>query len=51
MDGIGIRREVLDSLRAGRTRRISLGTASVRGATTAPARLPDPALAQSAAPS
>ncbi len=48
-DPLTATREVLDSLRAGRTRRISLGTASVRGATTAPARLPDPALAQSAA--
>ena len=44
-DPLTATREVLDSLRAGRTRRISLGTASVRGATTAPARLPDPALA------
>jgi diacylglycerol kinase family enzyme len=48
-DPLAATREVLDSLRAGRTRRISLGTASVRGATTAPARLPDPALAQAAA--
>src|SRR5918997_735434 len=48
-DPLAATREVLDSLRAGRTRRISLGTASVRDASTAPARLPDPALAQAAA--
>jgi diacylglycerol kinase family enzyme len=41
--------EVVESLRAGRTRRISLATASVRGASATPARLPDPALAQAAA--
>ncbi|MGY1630414.1 diacylglycerol/lipid kinase family protein [Geodermatophilus sp. SYSU D01186] len=41
--------EVTASLRAGRTRRISLGTASARGATGAPVALPDPAQAQRAA--
>jgi diacylglycerol kinase family enzyme len=41
--------EITDSLRSGRTRRISLGTASARGATGAPVELPDPARAQQAA--
>ena len=48
-DPLAATNEVLDSLRAGRTRRISLATASARGASSAPARLPDPALAQAAA--
>ncbi|HZH18596.1 MAG TPA: diacylglycerol kinase family protein [Geodermatophilus sp.] len=48
-DPLAATTEVLDSLRAGRTRRISLATASARGASSAPARLPDPALAQAAA--
>ncbi|MBB3085987.1 diacylglycerol/lipid kinase family protein [Geodermatophilus sabuli] len=48
-DPVRAAREIADSLRAGRTRRISLGTASARGATRAPAVLPDPALAQQAA--
>ena len=48
-DPVAAAGEVLASLRAGRTRRISLGTASVRGATTAPIRLPDPDMAQAAA--
>src|SRR5829696_3422393 len=37
--------EILDSLRAGRTRLISLGTASATGTSTAPLVEPDPALA------
>ncbi|RBY81952.1 diacylglycerol kinase family lipid kinase [Geodermatophilus sp. TF02-6] len=41
--------EILDSLRAGRTRRVSLGTASARGAGRAAAAIPDPALATAAA--
>ncbi len=48
-DPLAATTEVLDSLRAGRTRRISLATASARGASTVPARLPDPALALAAA--
>ena len=48
-DPLAATTEVLDSLRAGRTRRISLATASARGASSAPARLPDPALARAAA--
>jgi diacylglycerol kinase family enzyme len=41
--------EMLDSLRSGRTRRISLGTASATGTSTAPARGVDPATAVAAA--
>ncbi|MGY1689918.1 diacylglycerol/lipid kinase family protein [Geodermatophilus sp. SYSU D01105] len=41
--------EILESLRAGRTRRVSLGTASARGTTTATIALPDPGAAQAAA--
>ncbi|TFV63659.1 diacylglycerol kinase family lipid kinase [Geodermatophilus sp. DF01-2] len=48
-DPLAAAAEILDSLRAGRIRRISLGTASARGASRTPARLPDPALAQAAA--
>jgi diacylglycerol kinase family enzyme len=48
-DPLAATAEVLDSLRAGRIRRISLGTASAHGVSAAPARLLDPALAQAAA--
>jgi diacylglycerol kinase family enzyme len=41
--------EILDSLRAGRTRRVSLGTASATGISTAPLREPDPARAEARA--
>jgi diacylglycerol kinase family enzyme len=41
--------EILDSVRAGRTRRISLGTASASGATRRPADVGDPTLAVAAA--
>ncbi|SFL69002.1 diacylglycerol/lipid kinase family protein [Geodermatophilus ruber] len=41
--------EIVDALRAGRTRRVSLGTVSVRGASAVPAAVPDPALARAAA--
>jgi diacylglycerol kinase family enzyme len=41
--------EILRSLRAGHTRRVSLGTASARGTTTATIALPDPVVAQQAA--
>ncbi|PRY51738.1 diacylglycerol kinase family enzyme [Geodermatophilus tzadiensis] len=41
--------EILDSLRSGRTRRVSLGTASARGTSSAPVREPDPAVAAAAA--
>ncbi|WP_409331802.1 diacylglycerol/lipid kinase family protein [Trujillonella humicola] len=37
--------EILDSIRAGRTRRVSLGTASASGTSTAPAEPVDPAAA------
>src|SRR5215211_5696999 len=41
--------EILDSLRAGRTRLVSLGTASARGTSTAPLTITDPAQAPAAA--
>ncbi|MGY1829985.1 diacylglycerol/lipid kinase family protein [Geodermatophilus sp. SYSU D01180] len=41
--------EILDSLRAGRTRRVSLGTASATGTSTAPARGVDPGVAAAVA--
>jgi diacylglycerol kinase family enzyme len=41
--------EILDSLRAGRTRRVSLGRASARGATRRPSDVHDPVLAEAAA--
>jgi diacylglycerol kinase family enzyme len=41
--------EILDSIRAGRTRRISLGTASASGSSTAPAEPVDPAAAPAVA--
>ncbi|MGY1609952.1 diacylglycerol/lipid kinase family protein [Geodermatophilus sp. SYSU D00700] len=41
--------EILDSLRSGRTRRVSLGTASATGTSTVPARGVDPATAVAAA--
>jgi diacylglycerol kinase family enzyme len=48
-DPLAATAEILDSLRAGRTRRISLGTASARGTTTATIGLPDPEVAQGVA--
>ncbi|MGY1622169.1 diacylglycerol/lipid kinase family protein [Geodermatophilus sp. SYSU D00965] len=48
-DPLAAAAEILDSLRAGRTRRVSLGTASARGTTTATVALPDPEVAQRAA--
>ncbi|HEX2075737.1 MAG TPA: diacylglycerol kinase family protein [Geodermatophilus sp.] len=41
--------EILESLRAGRTRRVSLGVARASGTSIAPVVVPDPALASAAA--
>ncbi|SDC02741.1 Diacylglycerol kinase family enzyme [Geodermatophilus telluris] len=41
--------EILDALRTGRTRRVSLGTASARGTSSTPVREADPAVATVAA--
>jgi diacylglycerol kinase family enzyme len=48
-DPIEATAEILDSLRAGRTRLVSLGTASASGTSTAPVRDADPATAEVAA--
>ncbi|NEK57341.1 diacylglycerol kinase family lipid kinase [Geodermatophilus sabuli] len=48
-DPLRATREVLAAVQAGRTRRVSLGTASARGAPRTPATVPDPAGAQQAA--
>ncbi|WNV74651.1 diacylglycerol kinase family protein [Geodermatophilus sp. DSM 44513] len=48
-DPVAAATEVVESVRAGRVRRISLATASARGVSAAPARLPDPVAARAAA--
>ena len=48
-DPIEATAEILDSLRAGRTRRVSLGTASATGTSAAPVRDADPSTAEATA--